>query len=116
MIDEMVQTARRLVQKAAANTGDTVFATIQRPKSQAYLLGRLTKEFPDASDADAREALVELARIIKLDPTTRVARERRERPPKAGCEPVISTVWIPRIEQLLTLLTVPRTSRELCTF
>jgi hypothetical protein len=112
-LEKMVEFGFAVLQRAAANTGDTLFATSRRPKSQAYLLGRLSKEFPEHA-ADHRTAVATLQERIKADPATRFTRERRERPPKAGCEPVISTVWIPRIEQLATALDLPRTSRELC--
>lgn len=110
--EKMVEFALGLLQKATKSTGDTVFATAHRPKSQAYIFGRLSKEFPEHA-SEHRGVMDEVLRRVEADKGTRVAKPRRERPPRPGCEPRSSPVWLERVEMLCRVFDAPHTSEEL---
>lgn len=102
-----------VVKTMARSTGDTVANTVQRKKSQANILGRLTREFPQANVDELRDLLKALAEELPADPKAHIVPVKSFRPPARGREPESSPKWDERIQLLLLpVLDAPRTFDE----
>ncbi len=105
----LLETAR----KAAENTQSSLLDSFTRQRSQSYLFGKATDEFPDLDEELIRAEIQGLKRELSDDPEAKVAFEKPSRPPIRGREPIHDSKWDERLLALRMLIDVPMKTEEL---
>lgn len=95
--DALMEAARALAIRTGAKIGSPPRELVRRAKSQAYLFGRLSREFP-AVDATEIRDVIERLRWEDLPDTVPA---KQERAPTRGHEAVQESCWDSRVTQLL---------------
>lgn len=94
------EAARELALQAAASIRAPVSEVVRRPKSLAWILGRLRKRMPGVPDAELRAAVRALPRErFEVAPAPAAAPSAPERPTK-GRESATADVWRHRAQRL----------------
>lgn len=102
-----------VARKAALSTSGTVADVFRKTKSQAYLFGRLKKQFPDRDPEELRRLVTKTRYDLMGDESAHVVAERPTRPPSRGREPIDSPKWDSRLRKLQQVIDVPMTTDEL---
>jgi hypothetical protein len=99
--------ATALAIETALKIGDQPAKLVVRKKSQAYLYGRLAREFPTAGEAKIREVIAALRWVEWPEDQAPPAPPPPERRPIRGREAVTDPCWAARIAALAALLDAP---------
>lgn len=98
--------ALEVATKAAKNINGTVAEVLRRTKSQAYLFGRLRRQFPHHTEGELSLVLVKLRHSVS-EHDTDLDFSNEPRKPTKGREALSECVWQARVERLVELFTVP---------
>lgn len=109
-----LEQARELAQQAAASIRAPVSEVVRRPKSLAWILGRLRKRLPGVPDEELRAAVRALPRerFEPAPPPEPTASTVPDRPTK-GREAATADVWRERTQQLANELSYALRTHEL---